>query len=320
MSSPRRCVAFNKAPQNDRRERAGRVVRARQGRYRHARGGTGISGARLESDEVVGESIFDIYAGTPIVDDARRALDGEAVHSTIELDDRIFEGWYRPVENGQGMESQTIGVAIDVTERAERERRFSAVFNNTFQFMALLQPDGTVIEINDTALQFGGNDRTDVVGRPFWEVAPLELSEGTSERVKDAVERAANGESVRFEEEIRAGDDVVTTDTSVKPVANEYDDIEFLVAEGRDITGRKERERELVSSPVIATAQRGSFPNKGATLTEYSESIERCLLPGLDRSEESASISAVVRRISLRILSVCNRVGVFCVFMWCGGR
>ena len=151
-------------------------------------------------------------------------------------------------------------------------------------------------------------------------MAPLELSEGTSERVKDAVERAANGESVRFEEEIRAGDDVVTTDTSVKPVANEHDDIEFLVAEGRDITGRKERERELVSSPVIATAQRGSFPNKGATLTEYSESIERCLLPGLDRSEESASISAVVRRISLRILSVCNRVGVFCVFVWCGGR
>jgi hypothetical protein len=40
------------------------------------------------------------------------------------------------------------------------------VFNNTFQFTVLLQPDGTVVEVNDTALQFSDNDRADVIGRP----------------------------------------------------------------------------------------------------------------------------------------------------------
>ena len=64
--------------------------------------GRGLAGLGLESDEVVGESIFDIYAGTPTVDDARRALDGEAVHSTVELDDRIFEGWSGRKRSGHG--------------------------------------------------------------------------------------------------------------------------------------------------------------------------------------------------------------------------
>jgi len=207
--------------------------------------GRGLAGLGLESGELVGQSAFDVYADTPIVEDVRRAIDGEAVQSTVGVGDRVFETWYQPVEDEEDTGDQVIGVAIDVTERAERERRFSAVFNNTFQFMALLQPDGTVIEINNTALQFSGNDRAEIVGRPFWELPPLELSEGTSGRVKDAVERAANGESVRFEEEIGTGDDLVTTDTSVKPVVNEHDNTEFIVAEGRDITRRRENEQRL---------------------------------------------------------------------------
>lgn len=49
----------------------------------------------------------------------------------------------------------------DATEREERQRRFDAVFNNTFQFRGLLDPDGTLVEADDTALAFGGLDRED---------------------------------------------------------------------------------------------------------------------------------------------------------------
>ncbi|MEI2580761.1 hypothetical protein [Scytonema sp. PRP1] len=38
----------------------------------------------------------------------------------------------------------------------ESELRFRAIFNQTFQFMGLMKPDGTLVEANQTAFEFGG--------------------------------------------------------------------------------------------------------------------------------------------------------------------
>ncbi|MDZ4342508.1 MAG: GAF domain-containing protein, partial [Candidatus Binatia bacterium] len=51
----------------------------------------------------------------------------------------------------------------------ESERRFQAIFHQTYQFGGLLNPDGTLLEANQTALEFIGRNLADVVGRPFWE-------------------------------------------------------------------------------------------------------------------------------------------------------
>ncbi|MFC6940245.1 response regulator [Salinirubellus sp. GCM10025818] len=37
-------------------------------------------------------------------------------------------------------------IGRDVTDRKERERRYEAIFNNTYTFVGLLEPDGTVLE------------------------------------------------------------------------------------------------------------------------------------------------------------------------------
>ena len=64
-----------------------------------------------------------------------------------------------------------MGVGTDVTDRKraeqelrEAERRFKAVFNQQFQFMAILAPDGTVMEANNTCFQATGVDREDGAG------------------------------------------------------------------------------------------------------------------------------------------------------------
>ena len=49
-------------------------------------------------------------------------MSGEPVHSTIEADGRAFEVWYEPVEDRMDTDYQVIGVAVDITERAKRER------------------------------------------------------------------------------------------------------------------------------------------------------------------------------------------------------
>src|ERR671933_1033610 len=49
------------------------------------------------------------------------------------------------------------------------DRKFRAIFNQTFQFTGMLSVDGIVLEANQTALDFGGLQLEDVAGKPLWE-------------------------------------------------------------------------------------------------------------------------------------------------------
>ncbi|WP_158056743.1 PAS domain S-box protein [Halorussus halophilus] len=140
-----------------------------------------------------------------------------------------------------------VKVTRDITERKERERRFDAIFNQTYQFTGLMEPDGTLIEANQTALEFGGLDRDDVVGKPIWETRWWSISEDARDRVREAVAEAASGEFVRYEEEVLGADEdeVVTIDFSIKPVTDDDGDVVLLIPEGRDITERKRSEEKL---------------------------------------------------------------------------
>ncbi|MEI6842139.1 MAG: PAS domain S-box protein, partial [Methanomicrobiales archaeon] len=58
----------------------------------------------------------------------------------------------------------------------ESEYKFHAIFDSTFEFMALLRPDGNILEVNETALQFGGFALSNVIHKPFWEARWWTLS------------------------------------------------------------------------------------------------------------------------------------------------
>jgi PAS domain S-box-containing protein len=138
------------------------------------------------------------------------------------------------------------GLARDITERKERQRRFEAIFNQTYQFTGLLSPDGTLLEANDTALAFGGITRDDVIGEKVWDAYWFRVSEETQQRTKAAIERAADGEFVRDELEVQGADDTVIIDFSVRPVTDEDGEVTLLVPEGRNITELKDHERRVV--------------------------------------------------------------------------
>lgn len=137
-----------------------------------------------------------------------------------------------------------LGFIEDVTERKKQERRFKAIFNNTFQFTGLLEPDGTVLEANETALYFGGVDRDDIVGKQVWETYWFQTGTETRKTARKAVEQAQNGEFYRDEMRVQGNDEEVVIDFSVQPVTNEVGEVSQLIAEGRNITERKEREQK----------------------------------------------------------------------------
>jgi PAS domain S-box-containing protein len=145
-----------------------------------------------------------------------------------------------------------VGICRDITERKEhareRELRYEAIFNQTYQFTGLLDPDGTLLEANETALEFGGLDREDVIGKPFWEAHWWQIDEETKGELRDAIDRASEGEFVRYDVEVQGDDRTVTIDFSIRPVTDDDGNVAYLIPEGRNITERKalqQREREL---------------------------------------------------------------------------
>ena len=78
----------------------------------------------LEPGQVVGRSIFEVYADAPrILDDARRALRGEEFSVLSELRELglYFETFWAPIRDCEGELAGAIGVAVDITERTRNE-------------------------------------------------------------------------------------------------------------------------------------------------------------------------------------------------------
>lgn len=148
-----------------------------------------------------------------------------------------------------------IGSFRDVTARrqaeralAERERRLTAVFDQEFEFVALLSPAGEVLEVNRAALEAVGAERADVVGKPFWETPWWAPTEEARALVQRSIADAARGEFVRFETTMRAvGGRPVTVDFSLKPIRDERGEVVMLLPEGRDVTVLKDAQRRETS-------------------------------------------------------------------------
>jgi adenylate cyclase len=127
------------------------------------------------------------------------------------------------------------------------DRKFRAIFNQTFQFTGMLSAEGIVLEANQTALDFGGLQLTDVVGKPLWECYWWTISPQTQTQLQSAITEAARGEFIRYEVDILgAGDCIATIDFSLKPIVDESGNVDFLITEGRDITERKQAEAERI--------------------------------------------------------------------------
>ena len=132
------------------------------------------------------------------------------------------------------------------TEKELREalRRANVAWEQAFQFIGLLTLDGTMVEVNRAPLYFAGIEKADILGKPFWAAPWFSLSEDLQERIRCAFSRAINGEHVRFEEWLRGKRGVLRCiDVSMKPVRDEFEEIVFVIAEGHDITERKQAEQ-----------------------------------------------------------------------------
>ena len=158
-----------------------------------------------------------------------------------------------PIRDRSGQMVALGGVSFDITDRKkaeqalrESERRFRAIFDSAYEFVGLLDVDGTLIESNQTSLDFIGARAKDVVGRPFWETPWWATAAEQREHLKAAISEARQGKFVRFEAEHRGKDgSVEIVDFSIRPMTDDAGRVTMLIPEGRRITERKQAEAAL---------------------------------------------------------------------------
>lgn len=131
-------------------------------------------------------------------------------------------------------------------ELYQYERRFRAVFEDPKMHVGLLEPDGTVRQANRAGLDRIDADLDAVVGKPFWKTPWWTHSESLQADLQTWVERAAAGEYVEYEaEHVDKDGDRYWVSGTIRPVTDDDGDVVSLVVSARDVTERKERERQL---------------------------------------------------------------------------
>jgi PAS domain S-box-containing protein len=129
--------------------------------------------------------------------------------------------------------------------RAASEQRFRTIFEHAMEAIALIDPSGSVLELNAAARALLGG-ATGAIGRKFWllpwwpRLADAAERERREHAMQDAIARCARGEEIRTRAELvdlRGERRVI--DFSLRPVwesAGAERAVASIVAEGRDIT------------------------------------------------------------------------------------
>jgi PAS domain S-box-containing protein len=140
--------------------------------------------------------------------------------------------------------------SVDTREQY-RQKIARITLDSMVQFVGLLDAAGTVLEINQVALDGVGIKLSDVEGKPFWTTFWWQVSEDINATLRDSIRRASQGEFVRWDAEIygrAGGKETIIIDASLMPVKDARGNIVFIAAEGRDITEKKAYEREIAAS------------------------------------------------------------------------
>jgi PAS domain S-box-containing protein len=145
-----------------------------------------------------------------------------------------------------GVATKVHGVLLDITIDREtqfrvqqRLERLNTIFDYSHQLSGLLSPDGTLLEINRSALRMAEASRNEALGKSLWE-APIwtRLAADETERLRDGIARAARGESVRFQMQIenpQSGPKRIV-DFSLSPALGDDGAVTSILCEGRDVT------------------------------------------------------------------------------------
>lgn len=228
----------------------------------------GMDGASIQDhigqtiDEVLPDLapiLVPLYKG--VLASGEPALDYEIVGETPKEPgvERVWIGSYYPIPAADGRPGYVAAVVHEVTEARKMEvverqnaKRLRRLLDGIGSLVGLLDVDGTLLEANQMALGVAGLSPDDVLGKPFEQTYWWSYSPAVQTQLRDAIERARAGETVRYDVPVRVGDgQFITIDFQLTPLYDDDGNVINLVPSAVDVTERKAAEAALVTSEAL---------------------------------------------------------------------
>src|SRR5690606_28003397 len=100
---------------------------------------------------------------------------------------------------GGGLRRSQRELAASAASVRASEQHLAHVLDTLTAFVGVCTPDGRLVQVNRSALQAAGLRPDGVLGRPLWEASWWVRTPSATDKIRQAVERGARGESSRFD-------------------------------------------------------------------------------------------------------------------------
>lgn len=140
-------------------------------------------------------------------------------------------------------------IADQAESLALRAQELQEYINHMSIFTAKIAPDGSILAASSSSKKASGVSqkklaKTNFLEGPWWSFDPE-----VHARVREAFQKALTGKTIRYDEQILAfGTTHIWIDFRLTPVSRKGNGVDFVIAEGLDITKRKELERQLAQA------------------------------------------------------------------------
>ncbi len=157
-------------------------------------------------------------------------------------------------------QKQLLDAALQESNESRRITR--ALLDNSRNLLGLLTPQGTVLDMNQTALRAVGVEQHEVSGTPFSSTVWWSHSKETQKQLQDSIQRATAGEGCRFNATHPTADgDLIEVDVTITPVFSDAGAVTHLVSEGVDITEYLRIQRAVMAAKQAAEESELRFRN-----------------------------------------------------------
>lgn len=166
--------------------------------------------------------------------------------------DRYFMRFWHPTYRDNGDLDMVIGYGVEITERkkielqvAQSEMRFRGMFEKSPALITIHNLEGTLIDINQTALDILGYDKEDLLGKNIGQFIIAQMNNEADSNINNSFELCDEEEGIKVIK-TKTGKDVHVLFRKHQVTFSE--DETYILVFAQDITARINAEQELKKS------------------------------------------------------------------------